>query len=190
MIVGVAGSGREHGNSSRLLQAALAGAEAAGWGPARTFSLAHLQFRGCVGCGSCRREASTCVLQDDLTQVLEATSVARALVLASPIYYGYVTGLFKSFLDRWYCFRDRDRKLRVPESRPALLIVTQGNRARDAYAWTVGSLTKVLAAYGCQPRVLIAPELESPEDLGHQPQLLAEARRLGAELQEESRTGP
>lgn len=179
MIVGVAGSGRPHGNSSRLLQAALAGAEAGGWGPTQTFHLAKLRFSGCVGCGSCREGAPACVLQDDLTPVLEATAEAGAMVLASPIYYGYATGLFKSYLDRWYAFRDRDRRLRVPQGRPALLILTQGNRAREAYAWTAGSLEKVLAAYGCAPRVLIAPALAGPDDLGTQPQLLAQARTLG-----------
>jgi len=182
MIVGIAGSGRTQGNSSRLLQVALAGAAAAGGWPTRTFHLARLRFTGCVGCGCCRKEASACVLQDDLTPVLEATAESRALVLASPIYYGYVTGLFKSYLDRWYAFRDGDRRLRLRQGRPVLLLLTQGNRARDAYSWTAGSLEKVLAAYGCAPRVLIAPSLGDPDDLGSQPELLAQARTLGAEL--------
>jgi multimeric flavodoxin WrbA len=189
MIVGIAGSGRPNGHSTRLLRAALEGAEAAGLGPSQTFPLAQLNFRGCIGCGSCRRDAPVCVLQDDLTPVLEATAEARAVVLASPIYYGYATGLFKSYLDRWYSFRDRDRRLRVPESRPALLILTQGNRVRDAYAWTVGSLEKVLAAYGFQARVLVAPDLEEPEELSRRPHLLAEARTIGASLKEVPRTG-
>ncbi len=40
MAVRIAGSGRRNGNSSRLLPLALAGAQAAGLGPPRSFTLA------------------------------------------------------------------------------------------------------------------------------------------------------
>jgi len=181
MIVGIAGSGREDGTSSRLLHAALNAAETKGFGPTRSFRLGRLRFTGCVGCAACRQGASGCVLRDDLTPVLEATAGARALVLATPIYYGYATGLFKSFLDRWYSFRDADRMLRIPANRPALLILTQGNADPEAYGWTIGSLQKVLSAYGHRPRVLVASGLGSPGDLEQTPHWLAEAQDLGAE---------
>jgi len=185
MIVGIAGSGQVQGSSSRLLDVALAGAAAAGPRPTRTMRLAELAFRGCVGCRSCRREAPGCVLRDDLTPVLGAVAEARALVLASPIYYGYPTGLLKSFLDRWYSFRDGNRALRIPEGRPALLILTQGNASQDAYGWTVESLRKIITAYGFRARIAVAAGVERPADLDGRPELLDEARRLGAALTEE-----
>ena len=181
-MVGIVGSGRRPSNSARLLEEALAGARQAGARMAGVFDLASLDFRGCIGCGTCRREADACVLEDELTPVLRATAEAGALVLATPIYYGYTTGLFKSYLDRWYAFRDADRRLRVPRGRPALLIVTQGNPDPGAYAWTVGSLEKVLTSYGFEPRVLVAPGLEDAEAAGRTPALLARARELGAQL--------
>ncbi len=181
-VVGVVGSGRRPSNSARLLEEALAGAMRAGARMAGVFDLASLDFKGCIGCGTCRREAEACVLEDELSPVLQATAEAGALVLATPIYYGYTTGLFKSYLDRWYAFRDADRRLRVPRGRPALLIVTQGNPDSGAYAWTVGSLEKVLISYGFEPRVLVAPGLEGSEDADRSPALLARARELGAQL--------
>jgi len=181
-VVGVVGSGRRPSNSARLLEEALAGARQAGARTVGTFNLASLDFKGCVGCGTCRREAEACVLEDELAPVLQATANAQALVLATPIYYGYTTGLFKSYLDRWYAFRDAGRRLRMPGGRPALLIVTQGNPDPDAYAWAVGSLEKVIAAYGFRPRVLVAPGLEDAEAAGRSPALLARARDLGAQL--------
>lgn len=184
MIVGINGSGQDHGSSSQLLEAAVEGAQMGRCGPPQTFGLAHLSFRGCVGCRACRRDAPACVLRDDLTPVLGAITEARALILASPIYYGYPTGLFKSFLDRWYSFRDGSRALRMPEGRPGLLILTQGNASQDAYGWTVGSLGKVLAAYGFRAQVFVAAGVESPADLQRRPDLLAEVRELGAALVE------
>ncbi|MBE0618420.1 MAG: flavodoxin family protein [Proteobacteria bacterium] len=182
MVLGIAGSGRKNGNSSRLLAAALAGAEAAGLGPQRLFALAERSFQGCLGCRCCREGADACVLRDDLTEVLEATARADAVVLATPIYYGYATGLFKSYLDRWYAFRDPERRLRVAPKRPALLLLTQGNPDAAAYSWTRQSLEKVLVAYGLHPSTLVGPSLNDPTALLAAPELLARARSLGAAL--------
>ncbi len=177
-VLGVAASGHEPSSSERLLTEAL---EAAA-GPRRLVRLADLSFRGCLGCRRCRSGAPACVQRDDLTEVLGQTAGAGALVLATPIYYGYATGIFKSYLDRWYAFRDADRALRVPRGRPALLIVTQGNPDPLAYARTLGSLERVLKGYGLEPATLVAPGIEEPEDLVRSPGLLERAREMGARL--------
>lgn len=181
-VVGIAGSGRKNANSARLLAEALAGAERAGLGSPKVYELAEMVFRGCVGCRACRRDASSCVLRDDLTEALQATASATALVLTTPIYYGYTTGLFKSYLDRWYAFRDKDRHLRVPEGRPALLILTQGNPEPQAYAWTLQSLEKVVSSYGFRVTAMVGAGLEGREDVLRSPELLARAGALGASL--------
>lgn len=183
MIAAIAGSGRPGGNSTRLLEAALA-ASLGSPPPVRSHRLAELTFRGCLGCGACRGDAAveSCVLDDDLAPVLADTAGASALILAAPIYYGYPSGLFKAYLDRWYAFRSRDRRLRMAEGRQALLILTQGHGDPNAYAWTVQSLEKVLAAYGLRPSVLVAAGLEDAGAVDGRPDLLAEAARLGAQL--------
>jgi hypothetical protein len=136
-----------------------------------------------VGCGACRSgEAEECTLRDELTPALEATASATALLLSAPIYYGYPSGLFKSYLDRWYSFRSGDRKLRVPQPRPALLILTQGHGEADAYGWTRQSLERVLGSYGLEPSLFVAPGLEQCGDVGDRPELLHEARSLGRKL--------
>lgn len=178
VLLGVAASGRRPSGSERLLVEAL---EAAG-GPRQVVRLAELSFRGCLGCRRCRSGAPACVQEDDLTAVLRDTAAARALVLATPVYYGYASGIFKSYLDRWYAFRDADRALRVPEGRPALLIVTQGNPDPLAYARTLGSLERVLKGYGLRPATLVAAGIEDAADLARQPRLLDRAREMGARL--------
>lgn len=188
-LIAVAGSGRSGANSTRLLAEALAGAAEAGAGEGRVHRLAELDYRGCVGCGACRRDAEACVLRDDLTPVLADTAAAGALVLATPIYYGYATGLLKSYLDRWYAFRDGARQLRLPAGRPALLVVTQGHPDPEAYAWTLGSLEKVLAAYGFEARLLVAPGLEAAGAVEGRPEPMTQARAWGAALPRAPRPG-
>ncbi|MBI5440131.1 MAG: NAD(P)H-dependent oxidoreductase [Deltaproteobacteria bacterium] len=182
MIVGVCASGRRDGNSARLLAEALAGAAEVSSERQTRFELAQLSFRGCLGCGTCRAESETCITRDELTPALDATATAGALALAAPIYYGYPSGLFKSYLDRWYCFKRADRTLRVREGRPALLILTQAASDPNAYAWTAQSLEKVLAGYGFRPSILVAAGVHACGDAGARPELLAEVRRLGSAL--------
>lgn len=179
MVLAVAGSGRKSANSALLLAEALAGA---GGEEGKTVELADLAFRGCIGCRACRESADSCVLRDDLTPVLAATARADAVVLAAPIYYGYPSGLFKSYLDRWYGFRDGNRALRMREGRPALLLLTQGHPDPAAYAWTRESLEKVLTGYGFRASTLVGPALEGAQDVLQRPDLLARAREMGAAL--------
>jgi multimeric flavodoxin WrbA len=182
VILGVSGSGRKAGNAFQLLRAAMGQATGSTDSGPDIVHLSDLSFKGCVGCRACREAADSCLLEDDLTPVLGATASADALVLATPIYYGYASGLFKSYLDRWYSFRDGRRRLRVPEGRSALLILTQGHPDPAAYAWTRQSLERVLTAYGLKVHALIAPNLQEAGDVQRHPGLLDEARRLAALL--------
>jgi multimeric flavodoxin WrbA len=181
MILGISGSGRANSNSEHLLQLTL---EAARSGGRKTslVRLAELDFRGCSGCGACRRGADSCVLDDDLTRVLNQTKSATALVLGAPIYYGYPSGLFKSYLDRWYSFRDGARNLRVPTGRLAVLILTQGHTDPDGYPWTVRSMDKVLTSYGCDSRILVAAGVSEAGDARARTDLEQRALSLGETL--------
>ncbi len=181
MILGIAGSGRPDSNSEHLLRLLLETARRGG-AETRTVRLAELQYGGCTGCGACRNGAERCVLADDLTPVLADTAAARALVLATPIYYGYPCGPFKAYLDRWYAFRDAARSLRVPAGRLGVLILTQGHPDPNGYPWTVQSLDKVLTSYGCDPRILVAAGVEEPGAAVGRADLEERARSLGETL--------
>lgn len=187
MIVAVKSSGRPGSNSSFLLDTALDAAleavpDVAGGSPSRVHDLAKLSFRGCIGCGACRKDAPGCVLDDDLTPVLADVAHAQAVILASPNYYGYVSGIFKSFLDRWYSFRDGERKLKIPEGRPLLFIFSQGHPDPEAYPHTLSSLEKIFSGYGFSPKILVAPGLEKAGSAAKNPGLIEKAISLGAEL--------
>ena len=181
MILGIAGSGRPDSNSEYLLRLTLETACGRG-AETRTVRLAKLQYRGCTGCGTCRNGAEHCVLDDDLTPVLTDTAAAQALVLAAPIYYGYPSGLFKSYLDRWYSFRNAARNLRVPAGRLAVLILTQGHPDPNGYPWTVQSMDKVLTSYGCDSRILVAAGVGEPGAAVGRADLEERARSLGETL--------
>lgn len=183
MITAITSSGRRGANSTALALVAL---DAAGAGGTAHIDLAKLSFLGCTGCAGCRSGAQGCVIKDDLTPVLEQVANAEGLILAAPVYYSYVSGIFKSFLDRWYGFRDGERKLRIPEGRPLLMILAQGHPDPGAYAEMSSSLDKVYAAYGFVPHNMVASGIEGPGSTSARPELIAEANHWGRILAEKA----
>ena len=93
-IVAILGSPRK-GNSSAIAGRFLTTAEGLG-ARTRSFTLNGLSYRGCQACFACKTGADHCVINDDLAPVLDAIRDADVVVLATPVYFGDVTGQFKS----------------------------------------------------------------------------------------------
>ena len=81
-IVFVLGSPRPEGNCAVLAQKLLAAAEGLG-AAVRKFCVNKMDFKACQGCESCKTTSDRCILEDELTEVLEAIKKADILVLAS-----------------------------------------------------------------------------------------------------------
>lgn len=106
-VVTLLGSPRSGKNSASIANrftesAAQLGAET------RTFELNRLNYRGCQGCYACKQSLDHCVLNDDLSEVLNAVKEADLVVLASPVYYGDISAQLKGFIDRSYSYLKPD----------------------------------------------------------------------------------
>ena len=102
-ILSILGSPRSGKNSARIANRFTETAASLG-ADIRTFELNRLTYRGCQGCYACKKGHDRCVLNDDLTQVLDAVHEADLVLLASPVYFGDVTSQLKGFIDRSYSF--------------------------------------------------------------------------------------
>lgn len=177
MIAAISASGRPGSNSTALLESALSAA--AQGGAIARHDLASISFQGCTGCSGCRKGAPGCVLKDDLTPVLADVARASAVIISGPVYYGYVSGIMKSFLDRWYGFKDAERNLRMPSGRKLLALIAQGHPDEKAYERMTDELERVYAAYGFRPVTLVGAGLEAPGSAFTLPDLLKRAFDLG-----------
>ena len=96
-------SPRKGWNTHKMLDAARAGAEEAG-AETELVNLYDIKFPGCRSCFACKlKNAKTngvCAIRDDLRPILERARQADVLVLGSPIYFGYPTGVYRAFLER------------------------------------------------------------------------------------------
>jgi len=97
-IVCLKGSPRSSGNSAAIAERLLAATAGLG---AETYvvELNRLSYSGCQGCYACKMKLDRCILDNDLAAVLAEVKTADAVVLATPVYYGDVTGQLKCFID-------------------------------------------------------------------------------------------
>ena len=97
-VLGLFGSPRKGGNSGRLLEEALKGAEQAGAMVDRV-RLADLNISPCRECDGCDRTGQ-CIIQDDMLKVYPKLLEADVIILASPIFFYGITGWAKALIDR------------------------------------------------------------------------------------------
>ena len=97
------GSPRKNFNTAKLLKEAQKGAESAG-AEVEYFNLYDYNFLGCRSCFACQRKGSTtegiCAIKDDIRPILEKCINANAIIIGSPVYFSYPTGVFRSFIER------------------------------------------------------------------------------------------
>lgn len=62
-------------------------------------SLKGKEIKFCIGCLACQRTGS-CVLRDDVPEIMDRVKAAEAVVFATPIYYYEMSGQLKTLLDR------------------------------------------------------------------------------------------
>lgn len=100
----VNGSPRKNWNTHKMLESSMQGAQEAG----AECEMVHLYgiepFKGCMSCFACKlKNAKTnglCAIKDSLRPVLEKALASDVIVMGSPIYFSYPTGMFRSFIER------------------------------------------------------------------------------------------
>jgi len=95
MILGICGSGRKEGNTGALVEEVLKGAGQ----ETELVWLIDITVGYCTGCWRCTQEGN-CWQQDGMTELYQKMIECDAMVIGSPCYYGDVSGLVKSMMDR------------------------------------------------------------------------------------------
>lgn len=178
------GSPRSRGNTAALCAEVLRPLEEGG-AEVRRFELNRMSFRGCQDCNACKTKAESCVLKDELSDPLAYLAEAEVWVLASPVYFGDVTGPFKTAFDRLYGFlkpgfTELADPARFPKGKRCVFVTAQGApdenmfvdvfpRYRGFLEWLGFTVIRPVRAIGAGPAGAVADMEE----------LLAEAREAG-----------
>lgn len=98
------GGPRKNFNTAKLLKESMRGATDAG-AEAEYVNLYDVTYKGCISCLMCKRKGvaqkGLCFYKDALTPILEKCLNADAVIVGSPVYHSYPTGMFRSFLERF-----------------------------------------------------------------------------------------
>lgn len=98
------GGPRKNFNTAKLLKEAMHGANDAG-AEVEYVNLYDIAYKGCISCLICKRKGieqkGLCFYKDALTPILEKCLNADAVIVGSPVYHSYPTGMFRSFLERF-----------------------------------------------------------------------------------------
>ncbi|MBM3302076.1 MAG: flavodoxin family protein [Deltaproteobacteria bacterium] len=181
-IVAVLGSPRSKSNSTALARILMEKARELG-AQTEEFALNKLQFKGCQGCETCKTKLDHCVLKDDLTQVLDAVKQADAVVLATPTYFGEVSGQFKTFFDRTYSFLNSDFASRLAPGKISVFVMAQGQTDLNLYADVHPRYEMWLKRYGFAANHLVRMNGPGPADsVSKRPDLVAEAEAIAKEV--------
>jgi multimeric flavodoxin WrbA len=102
-VVAIVGSYRRSGTIENAVEAVLQGAREKG-ALTHTIHLTDQRLEYCTNCRQCTQtpglERGKCSQEDDLEQILAEIEAADAVVLASPVNYGNVTAVFRTFMER------------------------------------------------------------------------------------------
>ena len=158
-VVCLLGSPREKGNSATIANRFCNTAEKFG-AEIKTFVLNNLEYRGCQGCMACKTGLDKCVLEDDLTEVLEAVRETDVLVLASPVYFWDISSQLKAFIDRTFSYLVPDFitnpvKSRLAPGKKLVFILAQNNPDQSSFANIIPKFDYFFKAYGFVERHLI-----------------------------------
>ena len=123
IILGFLGSPSINGTCSKLLKKALEGAEIKG-AQTKIFELINCNIMHCRGCFKCIFEnhelpIGKCLLNDDMSSILEEYIKADGYIFASPVYEMFVTALMKKFLERKIAlgYREKDAYGKISAAR-------------------------------------------------------------------------
>ena len=181
-IVGILGSPRAKSNSSALAGKILDRAKELG-AETEVFYLNKLQYKGCQACETCKTKLDHCVLKDDLTQALQAIHSADAVVMASPNYFGEVSGQFKSFFDRTYSFLNPDFTCRLKPGKSSVFVFSQGQSNLNMYTDVYPRYEMWLKRFGFGNNHLLRMNGPRPAgSISERPDLITEAERIAESL--------
>jgi multimeric flavodoxin WrbA len=168
-----------------MLKEILAGAVERG-ADTRFIHLNDLNFKGCQGCLYCREHLGQCAQKDDFQDLLQEMKQADAVALGTPIYVFSVTGQFKCFLDRCFCFTERTEETYrsvLPTGKKIALVTSQGNKDAEAYRHIIDYLQLLFSFLSNSSIELITQAgTEDKDDARKDAPLMEQARALGRTL--------
>jgi len=181
-IVGFMGSPRKGGNTDLMLRSILDGAKEKG-AETEMFSLQAHSYDQCIGCYHCMTHDGECTLKDDMQIFYKAIRECDAMVIASPVYMGQMTGICKIFFDRLLAFMKPDFTSRLKPGLKVLTAYVQAQPGPLSFANYFRCTREMFGFLGYEPlEPFVIDGVREKGDLEKNIPLLAKAKEAGRSL--------
>ena len=178
------GSPRRNGSSVMLIEQILAGFQAEAH-DVKTWLLGEANIGYCTGCKTCHR-TGRCVQRDDMDEIIHDLIAADLVIVASPSYWGDVTGQMKVFFDRNTPYSDTNPsadKLVIPDGKRGIAVAVRAGKTERENLHILDSIEHYFGHLGVMPYGrLSVTGVDTLEDLNGQPEALRRAYELGEQL--------
>ncbi|MBR4564904.1 MAG: flavodoxin family protein [Paludibacteraceae bacterium] len=162
------GSPRKNKNTAQMLDAAMKGAQLAG-AETELIHLYDLRYQGCKSCFACKLKGNQvnglCAIKDELQPVLEKAVNADVLVIGSPVYDSFPSGMTRSFIERLvfpavnYCdYSSPKIRKRIQCACIYTMNAPESLMQPLRYDTILGENCRVLGIFGAQPEMLCSHE--------------------------------
>ncbi len=168
----ILGSPKPNGNTATILKEIFRAFEEQGIQTAM-HCLSEETIHYCTGCKSCAVDGK-CIHNDDVQKIICEILQSQIVILASPSYWGDITGQMKVFIDRCtpYCNTNPASLFKAANLKGIAVAVRAGpNRAENenlihTFEHFLGHLDIPLVAS------FTAEGIDTPQDLNHKPEIL------------------
>ena len=187
-VIGLLGSPLSDGNTAKLLDSALKGAEDAGC-MVEKIEIASFDFQSCMEMLFCK-DHNTCILDDDMQQLYPKFKDLDALIIATPVMTMGIPGKLKSMMDRFQVFfmaKYMRKKSFISKERRAerkgLFICISGMKIPEVFVGAKLTVKAFLDIIDCQyTDELLVSDMDTIRDVTAHPALLEAAYQKGYAL--------
>ena len=171
------GSARRGGDTDALAEAFLRGMSEAGEHEIVRFVPIDMEIAHCRACMKCAGGAG-CVIQDDMQAVYPALRHADVVVLATPMFWGYMTSQLKTLFDRLEAVVSSE----YFGGKDFVLLIGY----RQYYGSMVEWLERITGFVDSRAHAVLCqtydPQAQTDRPIQSMPEKLDEARRLGERI--------
>jgi multimeric flavodoxin WrbA len=175
----IIGSPKTNGSTARLVDHMIEGMKSQKIEVSRYF-LDEMNINYCKGCEKCEVNRK-CVQMDDMSLLIDETYESDIVLLASPSYWGDVTGQMKTFIDRSLpACNAKTGKTPVPKGKVGVAVAVRAGKSREENLQIVDAFNHYFSHLEIQPIAMLTSEgIRSISDIENDQNKLEEAYNLG-----------
>jgi multimeric flavodoxin WrbA len=187
-VIGLLGSPLSDGNTAKLLDRALKGAEDAGC-TVEKIEVGSLDFQACMEMMFCK-DHDTCIMDDDMQQLYPKFKEMDSLIIATPVMTMGIPGKLKSMMDRFQVFFMAKYMRKKPfvskersVERRGLFICISGMKIPEVFVGAKLTVKAFFDIIDCQyTDELLISDMDTIRDVTKHPDLLDAAYKKGFAL--------